>query len=67
MIKVAIADDSPFTCRLLASYIEAGGDCTVVGMAHDAPATLDLVRRAAPDVLTLDLQMNVGHIDVRTR
>ncbi len=27
MIRVAIADDSPFTCNLLASYIEAGGDC----------------------------------------
>ena len=42
MIRVAIADDSPFTCNLLASYIEAGGECRVVGMAHDARATLDL-------------------------
>jgi two-component system chemotaxis response regulator CheB len=57
MIRVAIADDSPFTCRLLASYIEAGGDCRVVGMAHDARATLDLIRGESPDVLTLDLQM----------
>ena len=57
MIKVAIADDSPFTCNLLASYLEAGGECRVVGMAHDAGATLDLIRTAAPDVLTLDLQM----------
>jgi two-component system chemotaxis response regulator CheB len=56
MIRVAIADDSPFTCRLLASYIEAGGDCQVVGMAHDARGTLDLLRQT-PDVLTLDLQM----------
>ena len=57
MIKVAIADDSPFTCNLLASYLEAGGECRVVGMAHDARATLDLIRDASPDVLTLDLQM----------
>jgi len=57
MIRVAIADDSPFTCNLLAQYIEAGGDCQVVGMAHDARATLDLIRGEAPDVLTLDLQM----------
>jgi two-component system chemotaxis response regulator CheB len=57
MIKVAIADDSPFTCNLLASYLEAGGECRVVGMAHDARSTLDLIRDAAPDVLTLDLQM----------
>jgi two-component system chemotaxis response regulator CheB len=57
MIRVAIADDSPFTCNLLASYLEAGGDCRVVGMAHDARATLELIRGQSPDVLTLDLQM----------
>ena len=57
MIRVAIADDSPFTCNLLASYLEAGGECRVVGMAHDAPATLNLIREESPDVLTLDLQM----------
>jgi two-component system chemotaxis response regulator CheB len=60
MIRVAIADDSPFTCRLLASYLEAGGDCAVVGMAHDARATMALIRDHAPDVLTLDLQMPGG-------
>ena len=60
MIRVAIADDSLFTCNLLASYIEAGGDCRVVGMAHDARATLELIRGEAPDVLTLDLQMPGG-------
>jgi two-component system chemotaxis response regulator CheB len=60
MIRVAIADDSPFTCSLLASYLEAGGDCRVVGMAHDASATLALIRAQSPDVLTLDLQMPGG-------
>jgi two-component system chemotaxis response regulator CheB len=60
MIRVAIADDSPFTCNLLASYLEAGGDCRVVGMAHDARATLELIRGESPDVLTLDLQMPGG-------
>lgn len=60
MINVAIADDSPFTCKLLASYVEDGGECRVVGMAHDAQSTLELIRRATPDVLTLDLQMPGG-------
>ena len=60
MIRVAIADDSPFTCSLLTSYIEAGGDCKVVGVAHDARSTLDLIRTQTPDVLTLDLQMPGG-------
>jgi two-component system, chemotaxis family, protein-glutamate methylesterase/glutaminase len=61
VIRVAIADDSPFTCSLLASYIEEGGECQVVGVAHDAASTVDLVRHAAPDVLTLDLQMPGGN------
>ena len=60
MIRVAIADDSPFTCSLLSSYIEAGGDCKVIGVAHNAQATLDLIRVQSPDVLTLDLQMPGG-------
>ena len=60
MIRVAIADDSPFTCTLLKSYIEAAGDCRVIGFAHDARSTLDLVRQQSPDVLTLDLQMPGG-------
>jgi len=60
VINVAIADDSPFTCRLLASYLEEGGECRVVGMAHDTESTLALLRDATPDVLTLDLQMPGG-------
>jgi two-component system chemotaxis response regulator CheB len=60
VINVAIADDSPFTCKLLASYVEEGGECRVVGMAHDTQSTLDLIRRETPDVLTLDLQMPGG-------
>jgi len=60
VINVAIADDSPFTCRLLASYLEEGGECRVVGMAHDTASTLALLREATPDVLTLDLQMPGG-------
>jgi two-component system, chemotaxis family, protein-glutamate methylesterase/glutaminase len=60
VISVAIADDSPFTCRLLASYVEDGGECKVVGLAHDAQSTIELIRRETPDVLTLDLQMPGG-------
>jgi two-component system chemotaxis response regulator CheB len=60
VINVAIADDSPFTCRLLASYVEDGGECRVVGLAHDAQSTIELIRRETPDVLTLDLQMPGG-------
>ena len=61
MIRVAIADDSPFTCKLLASYVQESGDCEVVGFANDALSTIDLVRTFKPDVLTLDLQMPGGN------
>jgi two-component system chemotaxis response regulator CheB len=60
VIRVAVADDSPFTCRLLSSYIEEGGDCRVVGVAHDTRSVLELIRHETPDVLTLDLQMPGG-------
>jgi two-component system chemotaxis response regulator CheB len=60
MIRVAIADDSSFTCRLLHSYFESDGDCEVVGTAHDAASTRELVRSRRPDVLTLDLEMPGG-------
>jgi two-component system, chemotaxis family, protein-glutamate methylesterase/glutaminase len=60
VIRVAVADDSPFTCRLLSSYIEEGGDCRVVGVAHDTRSALELIRHETPDVLTLDLQMPGG-------
>ncbi len=61
MIRVAIADDSAFTCRLLASYLEGTEGCQVVGIAHDASSTLAMVREVKPDVLTLDLEMPGGH------
>ena len=65
MIRVAVADDSPSTCRLLKSYMEDAGDCEVVGVATDAASTLDLVRRTAPDVITLDLFMpGAGGLDL---
>jgi two-component system chemotaxis response regulator CheB len=60
MIRVAIADDSPFTCRLIAGYLEDGGECDVIAMAHDAQSTLAAVRTNRPDVLTLDLEMPGG-------
>jgi two-component system, chemotaxis family, protein-glutamate methylesterase/glutaminase len=61
VIRVVVADDSRFTCRLLASYLEAAGECEVIGMAHDAPSTIHMVTQLEPDVLTLDLDMPGGN------
>lgn len=55
-IRVVIADDSPFVCRLLASYLTASG-CQVVGTAAHGERALELARKLSPDVLTLDLDM----------
>lgn len=43
MIRVAIADDSAFTCRLLASCVDDGGDGEVVAVANDARTKVDVV------------------------
>ena len=40
MINVAIADDSPFTCKLLASYVEDGGEWS--GSLADADSVAGL-------------------------
>lgn len=54
--RVVIADDSPFVCRLLASYLRAAG-LEVVATAGNGRSAVALARQHRPDVLTLDLEM----------
>ncbi len=54
--RVLVADDSPFVCRLLASYLTQGG-CEVMATAAHGERALELAHQLAPDVLTLDLEM----------
>ena len=56
-VRVAIVDDSPFTCGLLAEYLADAPDVTVIGSAHSGAAAIELVKREKPDVLTLDVEM----------
>ena len=56
-IRVAIVDDSPFTCGLLAEYLADVPDVRVVGAAHSGAAAIELVKTERPDVLTLDVEM----------
>lgn len=56
-IQVVIADDSPFVCRLLASYLQELPDVEVVGTAHDGREAVELIERLRPQVATLDLEM----------
>jgi two-component system chemotaxis response regulator CheB len=56
-IRVMIADDSPFVCRLLSSYLSSAADFEVVGTAFNGRNAIDRVRQLRPDAVTMDLEM----------
>ncbi len=56
-MRVVVADDSPFVCRLLISYLHSVPEFEVVGTAYDGRQVLERVRTLRPDVVTLDLEM----------
>ncbi|MCP4347155.1 MAG: chemotaxis-specific protein-glutamate methyltransferase CheB [Desulfobacterales bacterium] len=58
-IRVVVADDSPFICRLLKKYLESDPGISVIEMAYNGKEAIDHVRALRPDVLTLDLNMPV--------
>ena len=56
-IRVLVADDSPFVCRLLTSYLHSAPDFEVVATAFNGRLALEKVKALRPDALTLDLEM----------
>ncbi len=58
-IRVVVADDSPFICRLLTSYLESDPAIRVVKTVHNGKQAMEVVKEIKPDVLTLDLNMPV--------
>lgn len=56
-IRVVVADDSPFVCRLLTAYLESSPDIQVVAKALNGVAAVELVHAVRPDAITLDLDM----------
>jgi two-component system chemotaxis response regulator CheB len=56
-IRVIIADDSPFVCRLLSSYFSAASDFEVVATALNGRNAVERVRHLRPDAVTMDLEM----------
>ena len=56
-IRVAIADDHAVVRQGLRTFLELQEDMEVVGEAVDGADAVDLVERAAPDVVLLDLVM----------
>ena len=56
-VRALVLDDSAICRRQLRSMLEAEGDIEVVGEAASGEAVLELIRRTAPNILLVDLQM----------
>lgn len=56
-IRALIVDDSALARRLVSQAVAAEPDMVVVGLAESGSAALERVRRDAPDVVVLDLEM----------
>ena len=56
-IRVLIVDDSALVRSLLTEMLSGAPDIEVVGVAADARAAREKIKRLEPDVLTLDVEM----------
>jgi two-component system chemotaxis response regulator CheB len=57
MIKVLVVDDSAVMRAFLSRVITAQPDMHLVGVAPDPMVAIERIRRGAPDVITLDVEM----------
>lgn len=57
MIRVFVVDDSAFVRKALRRVLSADPDVTVVGEAASGPEAVLRIPEAAPDVVTLDVEM----------
>ncbi len=56
-IKVVVVEDSSVARELLVQMLSSDPDITIVGTACDGVEAVDVVRRAKPDVVTMDVNM----------
>jgi two-component system chemotaxis response regulator CheB len=56
-LRVVVVDESPFVCRLLATYLDATADIQVVGIARTGTEALPIIRALRPNVVTLAVEM----------
>jgi DNA-binding LytR/AlgR family response regulator len=64
-IRTLIVDDEPIARQILRDELSGFGDIEVVGEAENGGQALEKIRRLAPDLVLLDLQMpGLGGFDV---
>lgn len=59
MIKVVLADDSPFLRQVLRGVLEDSGKFEVVGEAKNGKEAIEQVKALRPEILVLDCEMPV--------
>lgn len=58
-MKILVIDDDRLVCTSLKTIIEAQGDIEVIGMGHNGEEAITLYRQLKPDVLLMDIRMEV--------
>ncbi|WP_026395611.1 response regulator transcription factor [Acetobacterium malicum] len=58
-MKILVVDDDRLVCQSLRTIIEAQGDIDVIGMGHNGEEAIALYRQLKPDVLLMDIRMEV--------
>src|SRR6202167_5434749 len=60
-IRVLVADDSTFMCKVLKEIINSDPQLEVAGQARDGREAVSLAETLKPDVITMDI--NMPHLD----
>ena len=58
LLRIAIVDDSPFACQLLASFLESDPGLVFAGAAHNPTSALELIAKTKPDLVTLGAEID---------
>ena len=56
-IRVLIADDSAFMCKVLRGIVNSDAQLEVIGEAHDGREAVALAESLRPDVIAMDIEM----------
>lgn len=59
-LRVVLVDDEPPARDLLRAYVKARSDLELTGEADSGDSAFEVIERAAPDVVLLDVQMPAG-------